>query len=251
MAKKKLFIDYYDDKKWGRKREVRRSPFNREKRVIDILKSLPIIPKHFLDIGCGNGYFMELVKDEIGCSEIIGIENSQYQTNNKKNDLNIIQADIETSLNNVVQDNHFDCIYLGEVIEHVFNPDLIIRICNKKLKKGGILILSTPNLNSWYNRIMFLIGYQPLFYEVSTEDSNIGYGALSRLKRDNLPVGHVRIFNVHSIRELLKKEGFVVSKIQGSPFESFPIVLRLVDTLIGTLITSFSSDLIVIAFKKR
>ena len=55
------------------------------------------------------------------------------------------------------------------MIEHLYNPDHMLEECRRVLKPGGLLIISTPNLQAWYNRILFLFGVQPIFYEVSHE----------------------------------------------------------------------------------
>ena len=39
----------------------------------------------------------------------------------------------------------FDLIFAGELIEHLSNPGLFLDRCKKHLKKGGVLILTTPN----------------------------------------------------------------------------------------------------------
>ena len=39
---------------------------------------------------------------------------------------------------------------------------------------GGHLIITTPNLQAWYNRILFALGIQPIFYETSTRSTHIG-----------------------------------------------------------------------------
>ena len=41
--------------------------------------------------------------------------------------------------------NSFDAIFAGEVIEHLENPIKFLIECNRALKEGGKLVLSTPN----------------------------------------------------------------------------------------------------------
>ncbi|MFA6171555.1 MAG: class I SAM-dependent methyltransferase [Patescibacteria group bacterium] len=43
-------------------------------------------------------------------------------------------------------DNHFDFIYLGEVLEHSWEPKKITDECFRALKFGGVLVLDTPNI---------------------------------------------------------------------------------------------------------
>lgn len=242
---KEKIVDHYGKEGWGVKGVARKIPLQRERYVLDFLKTIK--GKRFLDVGCGDGFFMQEVKEETNFKEIIGLDYSGYKVKNKRTELNIIRTNIETDLPRIVKDKYFDVVYLGEVIEHVFNPDSLLRVCHAKLKKSGILILSTPNLNSWYNRVLFLFGFQPLFYEVSTEDAKVGFGIIGRIKKGNLPVGHVRIFNIKSLRDILTKEGFEILHIKGNQFESLPKPLMILDKIIGEIFTSLSSDLIVIA----
>ena len=45
-----------------------------------------------------------------------------------------------------VESGKFDCIYAGEIIEHSWQPNLMIKECHRILKDGGILIIDTPNV---------------------------------------------------------------------------------------------------------
>lgn len=54
--------------------------------------------------------------------------------------------------------DHFDCITFLEVLEHLhLNPIHVISYLKSKLRPGGVLILSTPNMMSSGNRIRMLL----------------------------------------------------------------------------------------------
>jgi hypothetical protein len=54
-------------------------------------------------------------------------------------------------------DDRYDCIVFLEVIEHMhMNPETILAQLQKKLRPGGILIMSTPNLMCFGNRLKIL-----------------------------------------------------------------------------------------------
>lgn len=48
----------------------------------------------------------------------------------------------------------FDSILAGEVLEHLEEPSLLLREGKRVLKKGGTLVLTTPNRQSLLNRLV-------------------------------------------------------------------------------------------------
>lgn len=50
----------------------------------------------------------------------------------------------------------FEAIAAVEIIEHLENPFRFARECSKLLKPGGLLFLTTPNVESAFSRLIFL-----------------------------------------------------------------------------------------------
>jgi SAM-dependent methyltransferase len=63
-----------------------------------------------------------------------------------------VVCDVEIGL--PFRDNFFDLIFCGEVIEHTFNTDYFISEVYRILR--WFLIITTPNLASFWNRIFLL-----------------------------------------------------------------------------------------------
>src|SRR2546430_14696425 len=61
-------------------------------------------------------------------------------------------------------DNTYDLLIAGEIIEHLIDTDRFAEEARRILKPGGYLILSTPNLASWYSRIRLIRGLVPRSY---------------------------------------------------------------------------------------
>jgi 2-polyprenyl-3-methyl-5-hydroxy-6-metoxy-1,4-benzoquinol methylase len=103
--------------------------------------------------------------------------------------------------------NYFDLIFSNQVLEHVFYPEKCLHECYKTLKRDGVMILTTPNLASWQNRLLLLFGYHPTNYTVSSEFKNLGFPKF--IKKKNL-YDHPRVFTVRALKEILEKTGFKI-----------------------------------------
>lgn len=241
--------DYYDATKWNLGDEDR-PLLERE------MKALKYIASHnkvgmVLDVGCGDGLFMSILRDTLKDKKttIWGVDYSEYKLKKaREQGHKVKQCDLEKGL--PFKDNTFDVIYAAELIEHLYDPDFFLEECNRVLKKGGVVVISTPNLQAWYNRLFFLLGIQPLFYEVSTKSPQIGSGILKKVKKGRAPVGHVHVFNRAGLVDMLHNEGFRLKKLLGARFHSLPTALQPVDKAFN-IRPSMASNLIAIAEKSE
>lgn len=222
-------IDYYDAEHWA---ERTAELLHRERLALSLLDSVLTPTVRMLDVGCGNGLFLERIRRRLPGARLTGIDFSQYQVEHPVDpSLRLLQADLTRGI--PCEDGSFDVVYAAEIIEHLLDPDLLLGEIHRVLSPGGTLVLTTPNLCAWYNRALFLFGVQPLFVESSTRSSTVGSGFLRRFKRGSTPVGHVRIFNLDAIRDLLANNGFEVAALRGASFDYFPRALRLLDAAIA------------------
>jgi hypothetical protein len=113
------------------------------------------------------------------------------------------------------------------------------------LRTNGYLIISTPNLACWINRIVLSLGIQPIFSEVSYQ-KNFGR-RLKILGTNSHPVGHIRVFTFSAMKEMLSYYGFITEKSYGCDVILNPF-FKYLDKFFN-LIPSLSSDLIFIARK--
>jgi len=196
--------------------------------------------KKILDIGCGDGSF--IIKFKENC-EVFGVDISEKAVEiAKEAGVNACRVDVSCE-KLPFESEYFDIVYMGDVIEHLVNPDFAINEVVRVMKANGFLVLSTPNLASWINRLLLLLGMQPLFSEVSTV-GNFG----RRRKQSSFPVGHLRLFTYEALKEFLTYYRFKIIKVEGSPFEGLPQVLNKVDRIFSK-IPSLSSVVIVTACK--
>jgi 2-polyprenyl-3-methyl-5-hydroxy-6-metoxy-1,4-benzoquinol methylase len=134
-----LFKFYNSDKNYLKKILTRRKKEYRL--ILKILKILDNKNLKILDVGCGPGVLLSILKNE-GYKNIQGIDNCNlYVKIAKKNNLSVQKKNI-IKINN----NKFDVIILSDVIEHSIKPFEIIKKLSQSINKNGIIIIQGPNL---------------------------------------------------------------------------------------------------------
>src|SRR3989344_414053 len=165
-----------------------------------IRKALQLIGNHkkVLDIGCYNGYISKIIQEQ--GNEVIGVDMSDKAVELcKKKGFVCVQRDLEKKL--PFHDEEFDAVFMGEIIEHIFDTDGLLREARRVLKKNGVLVLTTPNLAAPSRRIKLFFGINP----------GIESGTLPLNKNS----GHIRYFTCKALAELLERSGFKITKIKG------------------------------------
>jgi len=154
-------------------------------------------PKRILDVGCATGY-ISLLLTKLG-HEVTGIElNQQMAAEARTYGINVLEHDLEQNL--PLPDGCVDLVHACEIIEHLFDTEGFLKEMHRVLPPGGVLILSTPNLNSLANRFRVLFGQSLPMWGAYPADR---HGS------------HVRVFNKTKIIELLRRTGFREESIAG------------------------------------
>ena len=122
-------------------------------RILDVF-SANDIPKDakILDIWCGNWNFLNKLHKKwylhlYGCDGFIENEKMLNIAQFKKQNLNEKLS---------YEDKYFDYVILTEVIEHLENPNDLLKEIHRVLKSGWFLLLSTPNVHTLVSRLLFL-----------------------------------------------------------------------------------------------
>ena len=154
------------------------------------------------DVGCGTGWFLQSAKKSY---EIIGQEFSTKlaELTGKKIGCPIYND----KLPNIKLKKKIDVITCFDVVEHLLNPEELFKFAYKNLKKNGILVVFTPNLNSiCFN---YLKNKSQLFCADHLYYFNLGsleyLGKKNNLKNIFYSTNGTDIFDILSYKESLNK----------------------------------------------
>jgi ubiquinone/menaquinone biosynthesis C-methylase UbiE len=105
-----------------------------------------------LDMGCGAGYGSSLLQN---CSSYLGIDvsESSVESATKSFGSQTVNFRVGDCQHLDLPDQSFDVVVCFEMLEHVENPDLIVREAKRLLTNNGIFISSTPDKDE-YNRFL-------------------------------------------------------------------------------------------------
>jgi len=172
-------------------------------------------PRRVLDAACGRGALLVELRRRLPDSVLTGADISGAAVDaTKAVGIDAVRADLAARL--PFADESIDCAVFGEVIEHLIDPDFALQELSRILKENGTLIVTTPNLASWFNRAFLLFGIQPIFTETSLH-VNLGrrFAALGQWRPTQ---GHLKIFTEQALRQMLECNGFVIDRFLGAPF---------------------------------
>jgi 2-polyprenyl-3-methyl-5-hydroxy-6-metoxy-1,4-benzoquinol methylase len=225
-------IDYYGADGWGGEPPADLLPRQVVARdlVAEILRRTPGPGARVLDLGCGDGSFLDRLAHRVADAGVsyVGVDYSEHQlAKAARLPYEFHPGDLGEGIPQ--PSASVDVVHAAELIEHLYDPDLLVDECARVLRPGGHLVVTTPNPQAWFNRVLFLAGVQPLFYETSTRSTEVGAGVLRRFKRTTRPVGHLRLFNRRALLDLLARGGFEPVLVRGARYHDIPGALRWLD----------------------
>lgn len=130
----------------------------------------PLAGKKVLDVGCGGGILSEGMA--LRGAQVTGLDLGQANLDTAK--LHALESGVEVDYQCVpVEDfadahpESFDIVTCLEMLEHVPNPESIVRACAKLVKPGGKVFFSTINRNP-KSYLMAVIGAEYILKLVPT-----------------------------------------------------------------------------------
>jgi len=149
MKKFKQFFKstIWNNRNYYKKTQKNKLEFQSDQYVLKI-KTLAQKSNYVLDCGCGDGSVVKFIANKSG--EFHGIDISPLaiklsKSGRKSINIKFTKMDLEKI---EFPDNYFDLVYSAYVLEHLDNPEKVIREMIRVCKPRGLLIFLSPNLGS-------------------------------------------------------------------------------------------------------
>lgn len=108
------------------------------------LEQLPHPQARLLDVGCGNGNYLEFARRAGWQVQGLDFDPIAVATA-REHGLDVFEGTIKVLAG---ESECYDRITLSHILEHVYDPWDVLADCYRLLKPGGVLWLETPNANS-------------------------------------------------------------------------------------------------------
>lgn len=136
-----------------------------------------------LDVGCGAGRFLRRMRKHGW--QVEGVD-YDAQAARRVVERYGIQAHAGDLISCAFPDKSFDAITMSQTVEHLYDPRSTLAECLRVLKPGGLLVMTTPNVNS------------------------MGAAEFGPFWRGWEPPRHLHLFTPDSLQRLVQGAGFEV-----------------------------------------
>jgi 2-polyprenyl-3-methyl-5-hydroxy-6-metoxy-1,4-benzoquinol methylase len=181
MIKNSTFNDYY----FGNQRS-------------EIFEFLPEKIDTILDVGCGYGGFLQYVKSKKVNIETWGLEIVESIGNTLPGKIDKVLIGPIEIISIELPITYFDAITFNDVLEHLLEPEIVLKSIASKLTLNGCIVASLPNVRYIRNLYNLIIRKDWKY-----EDSGI------------LDKTHLRFFTKKSMERLFEESGYQVITIKG------------------------------------
>ena len=116
----------------------------------EIATLLPSQCGRVLEIGCGSGATLGWLRQSQRTSHTVGVEIAEAAANDAKANVDKVYCLDFEHIELPAQNADFDVILCLDVLEHMVNPwGAVDRLVSRYLKRGGVLIVSLPNVRHY------------------------------------------------------------------------------------------------------
>lgn len=152
-----------------------------------------------LELGLGHGYIAETCASRF--RRYLVVEGSQAVVDASRQRGQTLPVDVVVDRFETFQtQERFDVIIASFVLEHVDDPEAVLRRYAQFLRPGGQLFVAVPNGEALNRRLGHAAGLLGSMTELSTADHELG---------------HQRVFTLKTLQDLLVRAGLRIRRTEG------------------------------------
>jgi SAM-dependent methyltransferase len=121
-------------------------------RYLQKLEKYKIPKHHILEIGCGNGFFLEEALSQ-GFEEVTGVEPGQDAIE-QANPAVRSKIVCDTLRPGLLPPNTFNVICMFQTFDHVSEPNLLLEECARLLQPGGVMLCLNHNVEAFSSHLL-------------------------------------------------------------------------------------------------
>lgn len=163
--------------------------------LIDFIRDDRDKELNVLEVGSACGATLLKIQQEFKKSKTYGIELNKHSASIASIYFPVKFCNVEQDFSGF-EENYFDYIILGDILEHLYRPDKVVLNMKKYLKKHGKLLASLPNVAHF----------------------SVVHGLLSQkweyVTSGLLDITHLRFFNFNEVEKFALSEGYSVKTVR-------------------------------------
>jgi 2-polyprenyl-3-methyl-5-hydroxy-6-metoxy-1,4-benzoquinol methylase len=152
-----------------------------------------------LDVGSAGGYVAKPLVERGYKVTAVDLDEEYVKEASKYCDARVLDITRDS-----IQDS-YDSIILGDILEHLVDPEEVLVSLRDNLNDGGYLVISIPNIVNIYPRLKIFLGY------------------FDYVEKGPFDKTHLRFFTKKTFKELIEESSYVFETIEYTPI---PIQLK-------------------------
>jgi 2-polyprenyl-3-methyl-5-hydroxy-6-metoxy-1,4-benzoquinol methylase len=191
--------------------------------IIDVLRSRLPIGAEVLDVGCGNGVISRSLGEKGFNVQGVDVSEKAIEKAKSLNKFSNVKFDVVSAEQLVANGQQYHAVICSEVLEHLNEPNKLLKVLHEILKEDGVLIVTVPNGKGPREVLVTkpVITLQKknnwLWKLVQKTKKLFGYsGTTVQSAADNLT--HIQFFTKSSLEELAKKTQFSIVRFGKTNF---------------------------------
>ena len=179
-------------------------------------------PASVLDVGCAYGNLLLMLNAKLGIPDDVQMHGVELHAESLRyarafaalvpgySNCHYYAADLTNGL--PFPDSTFDCVNMGDVIEHLPDPSAALREIRRVLKPGGILVLTTPLRDSLFKKAASFLNRLSggrlfrAYYSGKATELDAGGKPIMNVKAGH---DHISEMNWRELRATVTSAGFV------------------------------------------